>query len=1133
MFEPLDASQARLQDDLRGLVRGDVRCDRFASQLYSSDGSPFEELPAGVVWPKTTRDVSAVVQYAAERGLSVHPRGSGTSGIGASIGSGLILDFSRHMRRVLRAEDDFIRVQPGATRERINDALRKTKGRFFAPSSGHVPTGTIGSVLASDVVGPRWLRYGSPRERVLELTVVGASGEIWKLRPFPARPERGAIDAFGGAAAFRRKTLDALLAEADSAFSDCGPFGNCGDFVDFKDGGGARSLSSSAVRTEFFRRTFGAEADAVRDWVRSSPRWRDALRIIREYEPFLDAELKARTPFRSGYALRDVVRGGIDPTRFFVGSEGTLGIVVEAALSTSPLSNASAAAILLFDSLDKAARAVPTILEFEPTLCDLLDSRVVALTRDWDSRFEKTFPQGAEAALVVELDADSQRELNSRMNGMLRQARSDAGSFGCWTAFSSDDKKLFRDLLRKSSCARLRTAPSFQYFPYWEDLRLPVEEVPDFLREIQELFKRERIVYSVGGFVGVGQLSIQPILPYSDEEERRAFALSERVEELALRRGGELGAAKGNGRVRTAATPRRFPNLFPAFVKIKDVFDPENRLNPDCVVSPEMRRLTLERERGEEKSKVEKSDFAPSESDILAPETDAVLRESSLHSRTIRRRTPFETERLERDRKIDWLNRPTRSQLEFQIAWNPTLVYSPTFQCVGCGHCRIRTPETRMCPAFRHTPDESASCRAKANLIRGVFDGTIDLTALTCEDARRVADFCVRCHCCSTECPAQVDVPRLTFRLKSAYQAAQGASLADLFAVRADYALQVASRFAGLVDRAMRSRTFRRFLEKTVGIAQNRKIPKLERRPYLSRVAKKTSALAAVAASERSRGGRKVVLFVDSFANFFDAHLIESAVKILELSGVSVVVPRFPRSSGVAAFALGDVDVAENLARRNVSALRELMRDGSEIVALEPSTAVCVKREYPYFCDDPDAKIVFANTTDFCSYLANATKRGRFDRGALRPISATVGYHAPCRSIALSGAALSAPTAAQELLAAIPELNVRRLERGCCGFANYSGFTKKRYMESLRLGTRLFLAMRDPEVDFCVSECSFCNLQLAQGVAKPTAHVIKLLAASLGLYPLDEAFQRVAGVGDRKRREKIERSIGKLSRGDS
>ena len=82
--EPQNPALAWLQDDLLGLVSGDVRTDDVARQLYSSDGSPFEEKPRAVVWPRSVQDVVNVVNYARENGLSIHPRGAGSSAAAGS-----------------------------------------------------------------------------------------------------------------------------------------------------------------------------------------------------------------------------------------------------------------------------------------------------------------------------------------------------------------------------------------------------------------------------------------------------------------------------------------------------------------------------------------------------------------------------------------------------------------------------------------------------------------------------------------------------------------------------------------------------------------------------------------------------------------------------------------------------------------------------------------------------------------------------------------------------------------------------------------------------------------------------------------------------------------------------------------
>ena len=95
----LDHQRERIQEDLRGLISGDVRCDDLFCQLFSSDGSIYEIRPLGVVRPRSTADVAACVQYAAEKRISLHARGAGSGMAGESLGPGLVVDFSKYLRR--------------------------------------------------------------------------------------------------------------------------------------------------------------------------------------------------------------------------------------------------------------------------------------------------------------------------------------------------------------------------------------------------------------------------------------------------------------------------------------------------------------------------------------------------------------------------------------------------------------------------------------------------------------------------------------------------------------------------------------------------------------------------------------------------------------------------------------------------------------------------------------------------------------------------------------------------------------------------------------------------------------------------------------------------------------------------
>ena len=104
-MEPLALQRERVQDDLRGLIGGDVRCDNIYLQLYASDGSIYEVRPSVVVQPRSAADVAACVQYAAEQGIPVHGRGAGTGTAGGALGPGLALDFSKYLRRVIRVDE--------------------------------------------------------------------------------------------------------------------------------------------------------------------------------------------------------------------------------------------------------------------------------------------------------------------------------------------------------------------------------------------------------------------------------------------------------------------------------------------------------------------------------------------------------------------------------------------------------------------------------------------------------------------------------------------------------------------------------------------------------------------------------------------------------------------------------------------------------------------------------------------------------------------------------------------------------------------------------------------------------------------------------------------------------------------
>src|SRR5262245_7687920 len=120
-MSPVDEQQrGHIQDDLRGIIKGELLFDDLSRALYSTDASIFQVTPAGVVAQRDEEDVQALLRYAAENGLALIARGAGTGVAGESLGNGIIVDLSRHFRRVLEVGENTVRVQPGVVYRDLN-----------------------------------------------------------------------------------------------------------------------------------------------------------------------------------------------------------------------------------------------------------------------------------------------------------------------------------------------------------------------------------------------------------------------------------------------------------------------------------------------------------------------------------------------------------------------------------------------------------------------------------------------------------------------------------------------------------------------------------------------------------------------------------------------------------------------------------------------------------------------------------------------------------------------------------------------------------------------------------------------------------------------------------------------------
>jgi Fe-S oxidoreductase len=369
--------------------------------------------------------------------------------------------------------------------------------------------------------------------------------------------------------------------------------------------------------------------------------------------------------------------------------------------------------------------------------------------------------------------------------------------------------------------------------------------------------------------------------------------------------------------------------------------------------------------------------------------------------------------------------------------------------------------------------------------------------SLATDEFKAIADLCVNCHQCRLECPAGVDIPKLMVEAKAQYVTVNGLSVSDWIVARLDVLYEIAGRLPRLTNLMIRSRLARLLLDRLLGIAQGRKLPRLSPMSFL-----RWSQRNKLNRGSRQRA-RKVAIFADAFVNWNDLELGQALVKVLQHNGIDVVVPPEQLVSGMSLISDGVLGRARKLAARNVEILAEYVRQGFQIVTTEPSAALALKHEYLNLLDDDDARLVANHTFEATHYLWELHQTGQLELD-FRPVNQTVGYHLPCHQRALN---VGSPGVS--LLRLVPGLQVELVEKGCSGMCGTFGLKRRNYIRSLRTGLPLINAMRSPAFVAGATECSTCKIQMEQGTNKPTIHPLKILALAYGLMPqLGDLFQR-------------------------
>ncbi len=394
-------------------------------------------------------------------------------------------------------------------------------------------------------------------------------------------------------------------------------------------------------------------------------------------------------------------------------------------------------------------------------------------------------------------------------------------------------------------------------------------------------------------------------------------------------------------------------------------------------------------------------------------------------------------------------------------------------RCVGVGKCR-KTGEGTMCPSYMVTRQEQHSTRGRAHLLFEMLRGEALGSGWESREVKHALDLCLACKACKSECPVSVDMATYKAEFMAHHYERLSRPLRSHLFGHIDWWAELGSRAPRLVNALSSIRPAARLAQAAAGIAPDRRMPRLATETFQAWIQRHPP---------RSEG-RRVILWSDTFTNYFYPQVGRAAVAVLERLGYCVVVP--PQTCcGRPLYDFGLLDSAREHLEAVFSIVSEGLKDDGPIVVLEPSCFAVFCDEAVNLCADRAVARMLAER----AVLFTAFVRPHLERGEVPRLSGRTLAHVHCPQRAIAGVE---PTAAAlhaaGLSADIPDA-------GCCGMAGSFGFDKAHYQVSLDVGERvLFPAVRAAsEETRLVADGFSCREQILHATGRRAHHFAEIL----------------------------------------
>ena len=795
-------------------------------------------------------------------------------------------------------------------------------------------------------------------------------------------------------------------------------------------------------------RTSPAELEAlIHSGGRVGQIYADLAKLHDRYSSLI-LEKYPRIPRRvSGYNLDELLdENGFNVARALVGSEGTCATVVAATLNLTNSPPFRVLTVLSFADVFLAADVVPRVLEFGPIGLEGFDGLLVDFMRRKNLAMNDVslLPPGG-GFLLVEMGAWDAAEAHAKAKALAHAAQGWAEAPAARIYSAEDAAAVWR--VRESALGATAFVPGEpERFEGWDDAGIPPARLGDYLRQLTALMAEYGYRSPLYGHYGQGCVHLRINFDFHTVEGVRRFReFIDRAADLVLSLGGSLSGEHGDGQARAALLPKMFgPELIRAFQEFKAIWDPANRMNPGKL-SDAVRVY----------DPVENLRHAP----FVAGETQATL------------------------------------ETHFVFAADEGSLERATARCVGVGAC-LKTEGGVMCPSYRATGEEQHSTRGRARLLWEMLAGALRKEGFQSKAVHEALDLCLSCKACKTECPVAVDMTAYKSEYLAQRYKHRPHPLHHYIFGFADLLARLGSITPALTNAVLTGRFTSPLIKRIVGVAQERQLPRLAGKSYKkARLASNETtnvprALSGKNATKAEPAGEHVVLWADTWNNYYHPQTLAAAEAVLTQAGFRVQVPKGHICCGRALYDFGLLGTARAYLAKVLDRMAPEIEAGLPFIFLEPSCASVFKDEaLEFFPDDLRAQRMSKQVWLLADWLA--ARAPEWVTGRLE--GAQVILHGHCHHKAVFGGPVNEIALLKKAGAAVELIN-----SSCCGMAGPFGFEADKFEVSKAIANLGLLPAVNSAAPatIIVADGFSCREQINQLSDREGMHFAEVLAGS-------------------------------------